>query len=76
MLDEATLRDRWRHLPMVGDEIKMKTWPFWEAVVIDTFYRQGERGMHIRFTDGGCAWACADRWRVVRRWYLREEGGA
>lgn len=67
--DEATTRDHWRARPMIGDIIEATDGLPRQGRVVDTFYGNGEGGMHVAF-DHGCSWASCHRFRVVTRWYM------
>lgn len=72
MIDESTTRDDWRWRPMVGDIVEsVDGGPPRRGRVLDTFYANGEGGMHVQY-DWGASWSCCHRMRVVSRWYTLE----
>jgi hypothetical protein len=67
---EKSLAER----PRSGDTVRMTRAPFWDMVVTDTFYCNGEGGMHVRRPDGGYSWTCCDGVEIVVRGAMWECG--
>lgn len=58
---------------MIGDiveSIDHGTDPPRQGRVVDTFYGNGEGGIHVMFEGYGISWCWFARYRVVTRWYL------
>ena len=65
-VDETTLRPQWADRPRVGDTVQSRTVPELVGVVIATFYRNGEGGMHVTY-DHGTSWSSCHGVTVIRR---------
>ena len=71
-IDETTLRPEWRDRPRVGDIVESRD-PYvarmtGRYVVTDTYYRNGEGGMHIIRDGAACVqWASCHEMRIVER---------
>lgn len=67
-VDETTLKPEWANRPRIGDTVRGDTAPHFEGVVVATFYRNGEGGMHVRYSDDGkISWASCHRNEVVKK---------
>ena len=60
--------------PRAGDTAKNIDKPHSESVVTDTFYRNGEGGMHVYWAEGQYSWACCDRVEIVQRGPMWDRG--
>ena len=49
-----------------GDTVRMLREPRWEGVVLDTFYENGEGGMHVSY-EHLCSWTCYRDVEIVHR---------
>jgi hypothetical protein len=57
-------------LPAKGDSIKLTREPKYEGVVLDTFYQNGEGGMHVNYNidrKPSCSWTCCTDVEVTAR---------
>jgi hypothetical protein len=46
-------------LPKKKDRVRFKMGGLsWEGIIVETFYENGEGGMHVKFDDGYCCWVC------------------
>lgn len=65
-VDETILKPEWANRPRIGDTIRMPDAPhLGHAVVIATFYRNGEGGMHVQW-EHGMSWASCHRCEIVK----------
>jgi hypothetical protein len=67
-VDETVLNEKWRDRPRPGDTVVMDFQDY-TGVVEQTFYCNGEGGMHVKFPHG-VSWASCHR--VIK--VIREDG--
>lgn len=69
-VDETVLRHEWRDRPRPGDTVEhidpVAAQIMGPGVVCQTFYLNGEGGMHVRYASG-VYWTSCHRVRVVER---------
>jgi hypothetical protein len=54
---------------MIGDIVESIDGPRYQGRVVNTFYCNGQGGLHVLFPHG-VSWCWFARYRVVTRWYL------
>lgn len=68
--DETKIKPEWADRPRIGDTIAPSDRPEFEGIVLDTFYGNGEGGMHVKFDDPsykGVSWVSCHRVIIVKR---------
>jgi len=64
MEHEADKRPEWANRPRIGDKVADRRTPRLVVEVVDTFYGNGEGGMHVLFGTH-VSWACCHMVDIV-----------
>lgn len=57
-MDESDMRPEWANRPRIGNMVCDVRNPEMVGEVVDTFYRNGDGGMHVVFDHGGSWMSC------------------